>query len=393
MALVGPDQLRDAEAAQRAGRRAVGVERVGIDADIVDVVGPRRGEAGFLGDARADIGVGAAIPEHLAGPRRDAAVVADAALDAERRRMLGDDVELFFHGQRDLDWPAHDQRQRRHQRFELDIDLGAEAAAEMRHLHPDAVFRPAEQPRDLRAHERRRLARRMDRQHAVAGLGHRDERLERQMQALLGLEGMRDNAIGARHGGIDVAAPQVIVERHIGAGAALEVFEIGKRAGRLEHVVNDDVGRHGGDFVIDRRQLVVLRADRLHGLVGDMRIAGQDHRHRLADMAHLVDRQDRLIVKRRAVIGLRNELLDVGSGDHPMHARHGARRRGVEAADAAVRHGGAEHLAVQHAGQAQMMGVVGAAGHLGAHFKPRDRLADPAHCALTSNAWRTARRR
>ncbi len=41
VALIGPDQLRNAEAAQRAGRRAVGVERVGIDADVLDVVRAR----------------------------------------------------------------------------------------------------------------------------------------------------------------------------------------------------------------------------------------------------------------------------------------------------------------------------------------------------------------
>ena len=43
VALIGPHQLRHAEAAQRAGRRDVGVERVGIDPDVVDVVGAGRG--------------------------------------------------------------------------------------------------------------------------------------------------------------------------------------------------------------------------------------------------------------------------------------------------------------------------------------------------------------
>ena len=42
VALVGPDELRHAEAAQRAGRRHVGVERVGVDRDVVDVVGAGR---------------------------------------------------------------------------------------------------------------------------------------------------------------------------------------------------------------------------------------------------------------------------------------------------------------------------------------------------------------
>ena len=70
VALVGPDELRDAEAAQRAGRRQIGVERVGVDRDILDVVGTGRGEAGFLRDARPDVGVGAAVPEHLAARAR-----------------------------------------------------------------------------------------------------------------------------------------------------------------------------------------------------------------------------------------------------------------------------------------------------------------------------------
>ena len=48
--------------------------------------------------------------------------------------MFGDHVELLFHRQRDLDRPAHQHRQRRHQRFELDIELAAEAAAEKRTL-------------------------------------------------------------------------------------------------------------------------------------------------------------------------------------------------------------------------------------------------------------------
>jgi hypothetical protein len=126
---------------------------MGIDADIVDVIRSRRGEAGFLRHPRADVGVGAAVPEHLAGARHDAAVLSHAALDAERRGVLGDHIKLLFHGERDLDRPAHNERQRRDQCFELDIDFGAKAAAEMRHLHPHPIFRPAEQPRDLGAHE------------------------------------------------------------------------------------------------------------------------------------------------------------------------------------------------------------------------------------------------
>jgi len=53
------------------------------------------------------------------------------------------------------------------------------------------------------------------------------------MQALLRLERVLDHARGARQRGLDVTAPQVIVERDVGIGTALEMFQIGERAGGL----------------------------------------------------------------------------------------------------------------------------------------------------------------
>ena len=192
VALVGPDQLRNAESAQRARRRQIGVERIAVDAHILDVVRPGCGETRLLRDAGADIGIGAAVPVHVAGARGDAPVL-HPALDAERRGMLGECVELLFHGQRDFHRPLHQQRERRYQCFHLDVELGAEAAAEMRHLHPHLVLRPAEQARDLDPHERRRSATRYGWSAHRRGLADRDERLQRQMQNLLGAERMLEH--------------------------------------------------------------------------------------------------------------------------------------------------------------------------------------------------------
>ena len=114
VALVGENELRDAEPAQRARRRPVGVELERIDADMLDVVRTGRREARFLRHPRADVGIGAAVPPDIAGARDDPAVIGHAAPDPERGRMLGDDVELLLHGEGDLDRPAGDQRQRRH---------------------------------------------------------------------------------------------------------------------------------------------------------------------------------------------------------------------------------------------------------------------------------------
>jgi hypothetical protein len=145
--------LRNAEAAQRASRRQVCIERVGIDRDIIDVVRPRGSEAGFLRHARTDIGKGTAVPPNFAFARDDAAILVDAALDAERARMLGDGVELLFHSERDLHRPARQHRHRDAKRFHPDIELAAVTTAEIRHLDAHAILRPAEQARNLCAHE------------------------------------------------------------------------------------------------------------------------------------------------------------------------------------------------------------------------------------------------
>ena len=59
--------------------------------------------------------------------------------------MLGDRVELFFHGLRVFHRPVRKQRHGGGQRFRLDVDLGAEPTAEERHPNPDLVLRQPEE--------------------------------------------------------------------------------------------------------------------------------------------------------------------------------------------------------------------------------------------------------
>ncbi len=162
----------------------------------------------------------------------------------------------------------------------------------------------------------------------------------------------------------DVAAAELIVERDVGVLAAGEMFEIGEGAGGLQLVVDDGRGGDGFDFVEHRRQLFVVGGDQLHGAFGGVRIGGEHDGDRLADIAHLVERQDRLIVKGGAVIGIGDELPDVLAGDDREDALGLARVGDIDRADAAMRDGAAEDLAVQHAGQAQIVDVVRAAGDL-----------------------------
>ena len=120
----------------------------------------------------------------------------------------------------------------------------------------------------------------------------------------------------------------------------------------------------GLDLVEDRRQLLVFGDDQLRRLLGDVGIGGEHHGDRLADEVHLVDRQDRLIVECRAVIGLRDDLAHVLDGDDAIDAGHLLGRAGVDRLDAAVGDGAAEDLAVQHAGKPHGVGVFGAPGDL-----------------------------
>ena len=75
--------------------------------------------------------------------------------------------------------------------------------------------------------------------------------------------------------------------------------------------MHQDLVLGGLDLVEDRRQLFVFGDDQLRRLLGDMGIGGKHHRNRLADIVHLVDRQDRLVVECRPVIGLRDDLAHV----------------------------------------------------------------------------------
>ena len=376
MALIGEGELRHAETAQRAGRRHVGVHGVGIDPDIVDVVGTAGGEAGFMRHARADVRIRSAVPEHLAFARGDAARLVDAALDADRRRMLGDLIKLLFHGQRDLDRPARDHRARRHQRFELDVKLAAIAAAEIRDLDAHLVFRPAQQPRDLGAHEGWALRARVDRQAGLLVVGDRAERLERHVQAFLRAEFVLEHMRRVGKGFVGVATPRFGLKRQIGVLDALEMLQVGEAAGGFELVVHMARRRHRLDLVVDRLELLVFGGDRLDGSVRHMRIGSEHHRDRLTDEADFVHGQDGLIVERRTVIGIGDNLDDVCGSNDAEHAGDFLRRADVDRLDAAMRHRRAEDLAIKHAGQPHQMGIFGAPGDLFARFEPRYRAAD-----------------
>ena len=113
---------------------------------------------------------------------------------------------------------------------------------------------------------------------------------------------------------------------------------------------------------------------------------GDDQRDRLADMAHLADRQQRLRRKGERLAGLHvgfhrrtHRLQPVGArilaGQHRKHARHRPGRRRVDPLDPRMRVRRAQHHGVHHAVEAQIVQISALAGGEAGILPPPRRIA------------------
>ena len=162
--------------------------------------------------------------------------------------------------------------------------------------------------------------------------------------------------------------------------------------------VEDDVAgdmveqlrRAGADRVLGvghRRQRVVFDFDRLGGVARRGQSLGDHQRHRLADMAHLAERQHRprRVVPRLAVAAherhrARHVAETVGahlfSGSDKQHARHAPRRARIDALDMRMRHRRAQHEGLRHPRQHHVVGITALPGDQPKILVPPHGLAD-----------------
>ena len=126
----------------------------------------------------------------------------------------------------------------------------------------------------------------------------------------------------------------------------------------------------------DRGQRLVLHFDQAEGAVGGFLVDRHDSRDHVADIAHLVDRDDRLVADRDAVVRVRQPFC-VGAGYNRGDASQRFGAPGVNRADAGMRVRAAQHLRVQHAGQADIEGVASRTGDLLGAVERNDRRAEP----------------
>ena len=171
----------------------------------------------------------------------------------------------------------------------------------------------------------------------------------------------------------------------------------------VEHDVAGDMveqlrraGADRGFGVGHRRQRVVFDLDRFRGIARRGQSLGDHQRHRLADMAHLAERQHRprCIVPRLSVAAherhrARHVAETVGayvlSGSDEQHARHAARRRGVDALDRRMRRRRAQHEGMRHARQDDVVGITPLPPDQPKILMPPHRLADAEFHGLSSH--------
>ena len=243
----------------------------------------------------------------------------------------------------------------------VDVQLGAEAAADVRCHHAQLVLRDAggqrehdpQHVRDLGGGVHRELVRGRDRgDHDTAGL-HRGRD-----QPLLQEPALDDHAVVTGGGDrlVVVRARTREVEQEALVGALVAVHQ-----GRalLEGLLHVD---HGG-------QLVVLDHDRLERVRGGVAVPGDDDGHAVAGVLDLVDRQRGVhrrdhVGRDRPGAGHRGphhvgEVAPAVGGDDAGHLQG---RRHVDREDLGVRHRAAQHGHVQQARQGDVVGPVGLAG-------------------------------
>ena len=372
-----PEELHVAEAAVGRPVGLVGVDRVGVDARVRQLVGTGGGESRRAGHVDGVVGVGTRVPEHRHLLGGDAAVGAHAGLDpVGQRAAAGQQAELLLSGRLEPDGStAGLAGEAGHEGFEVDAGLAAEAAADVWDDHPNLVQRQPHRGAEEVADGERRLGAGPDRD-LVACLPLHDHHMGLQRHVLhrgVGVLAL-DDPLGLGEPLLDVALADLL---HVG-----EVRSRLRAEDRLDVAVAAELGvdqrriRLEGDHRVEHRcQDLVLDVDQLDGLGRDLRALGGDRGDRLAEVAHHVLGEDVLVDDVEADL-----VVELVAGEHGVHARKRLGPRGVDAQDAGAGVRAVLDLRVEHRRQQQVPGVERVAGELLGRLDPRvvdaDRRSD-----------------
>ena len=337
-----------------AAHRAVG-RRVRVDAEAV--VARRRHpvdrvqERARVEDRDEPVArVGAAALHDLRLDRRDSARLREADLQPHvglrppamrEERLLARELEPHRSARRAREEPGDDLEVER-------LGAVAEAAADERLDDADRRLVELQAAGERQVHVVGHLRDRVEREPAALGVpvGHRRVRLHHRVVDLRVVERVLAHEVRLREPAVHVA--EGLLDR------ALEVARLAF------------VQRHGALCasrlrVEIRGQRLEVELDRREGRLRRRGVVGGDGGHRLAAIAHAIARERVLVLRDRDhAVGDRAVL----AGDDRPHARHRARARRVDAADARVRDRAPQDRADERAARREVRRVAGGAGHL-----------------------------
>ena len=352
-----------ARSAVGRGLRLVDQHVVAVDPQILDVVRRNHRHA-----ARADrrAGKAAGFVRHPDFGRGDLAVLVRAHLhlDVRARRWPGR-LQHVRAAHDHLDRLARLLGQQQRERLQIDRNLPAEAAADLRGNHLDLAGRHVEDVRGLIPCGERPLRADPDRTLPVRTvLGDRVVRLDVALVDHRRIEFAFDHRLGRGKPGGQVPALELDVVGDVGV-VPRAVFALAQSG-------NEDRGLvvHGLDHVLHVGQDFVGDLDQLDRLFGDVRAGGGHRGHDVAVVEHLVAGH----AVARNMLRVDGQLAhhggagaDVGhivSSDDGLHPGQGRGRGGVDGLDGGVGVRTAQHLAVQQTGRVDVRAVFGPTGDL-----------------------------
>ena len=295
--LVREAALDGAEAAHRAAGRVVRVDAGRLDQRVLDLVRADSEGGRVRADGRARRGVGAAVEQDPRADVDELAVAGRAVLHPDLGRVPVDVAdERLLARVDDLHRPVGVQREHRAVDLHREVLAPAEGAADPGEVDPHLLLLEPEAGRDLVAVDVQPLRRHVDVDAALA-VGHREPGLRPEEGLVLDPE-LVDALDADLAGGVRVA----VADHDRAQDVRPRVVAEAVAGGRV--LVVDRRLLHGALHVGHRLERLVLdphllgRPPRLLGMLGG------DEGDRLAEVAHLVDREHRL-VRELEPVGLR----------------------------------------------------------------------------------------
>ncbi len=348
--LEGEARLYRSVTALRPARRLVREDPRRVEAVGRKVVGSREQLAGVVGRHQAVGAVRAAVDDDARVHARQPPVPGRAALVAHLHRVpAAVRVEDLLARPQHLHRAPRQHRELRDAELERErIGFSAERAAERGLDHAHARLRQLQHAGERAVHVVRDLRRGPHREHAVRavlrdGAVRLHRRVGRAVERVLALH----HDVGAVDRGVDLAELQVHVLRDVTVLAVLGDCRFGAGQG----LVRVEMGLEDRVFDLDQLQ----RVD------GRVLVEGRDRGDGLADVAHLVHGE------RRLVLGPGQDAefyRQIGADDDREHPGQRAGAAGVDGLDDRVRMRAAQQLRVQHARQLDVVGVDRRAGRL-----------------------------